>query len=83
MTITVKTQQEWVMLLAELQNSGFLNGVNIKDIFISKDRFPIEFSIDATPILAMANNPVVKPFRKKIDETIKDNLLKVVKEGVC
>ena len=78
----MKTKTEWLSMIWELRQKGLLEGIEIEDISIPEERFPIEVPLNLDGLLELVNKPVVKPFRKRIDETLTRNLL-LVKKGLC
>lgn len=84
MTINVKIESktEWMSMIWELRKKGLLDGIGIEDITIPVERFPINVPLNLDCILDMANNPLVKPYRKKINESLTKNIL-LVKKGLC
>lgn len=84
MTIMVrmKDRTEWMSMIWELRKAGLLEGIGVDDISIPEERFPIEVPLNLDGLLELAGKPIVKPFRKKIDETLTKNI-KLVKKGLC
>ena len=84
MTINMKidNRTDWLTMIWELKKNGLLDGIGIEDISIPVERFPLEVPLNLDALLELAGKPVVKPFRKKIDEGLKKNIL-LVKKGLC
>ena len=78
----MKTKTEWLSMIWELRQKGLLEGIGIEDVSIPEERLPIEVPLNLDGLLELANKPVVKPFRKRIDETLTKNIL-LVKKGLC
>lgn len=80
MTITLKVnnKDDWFSLLAELRHAEVLRR---EDVFLPTE-FPVEIPVDISKLFELLNNPMVKPFKKKIGTTLQNNLLKV-KGAVC
>ena len=68
--IMVDDRESWLSMYDRLREVGLLKDVSREDMDLSEDLFPMEFFIDVEPLLAMIDNPVVKPFRKRIDGTL-------------
>ena len=68
--IMVDDRNSWMTLYDRLRGIGLLKDVSREDMDLSEDLFPMEFFIDVEPMLSMIENPVVKPFKKKIDCTL-------------
>lgn len=84
MTITMKINNldEWMEIYAELLDAGLMKEVNVHDIYIPKEKFPIEIPVNLDILFDLVKSPIVKPFMKRIGATLKDNMLKT-KEMVC
>lgn len=84
MTIRVKIggNAEWMAMIWELRKKGLLEGIDIEDVTIPAERFPIEVPLNFDSLLDLAGKPIVKPFKKKIDESLTKNIL-LVKKGLC
>ena len=78
----MKNKTEWLSMIWELRQKGLLEGIGIEDVSIPEERFPIEVPLNLDGLLELANKPVVKPFKKKIDDTLIKNIL-MVKKGLC
>lgn len=68
--ITIDDRESWMEMYERLREIGFLKDISPEDMDLSEDLFPMEFFIDVDPLLSMIGNPMVKPFRKKIDSTL-------------
>ena len=68
--IMVDDRASWLQLYDRLREIGLLKGVSREDMDLSEDLFPMEFFIDAEPMLAMLRNPGVRMFKGKIDDTL-------------
>lgn len=68
--IMIDDRDDWMEMYDRLRGLGFLKDIPREDVDLSDDLFPMEFFIDVDPLLNMIENPVVKPFRKKIDNTL-------------
>ena len=68
--ITVDDRDGWLQLYERLQSVGLLRDISREDMDLDKDLFPMEFFIDIDPILGLIENPVVRPFKKKIDSVL-------------
>lgn len=65
--IMVDDRDSWMELFERFREIGLLKDISEEDMDLSEDLFPMEFFIDIDPILNLVENPVVKPFRKRID----------------
>ena len=76
--LKIETKREWLELYWALWKGGLLKDVSINDMNLSEDVFPIEFPIDFTGLVGLLNNPLAKPYKKRIDLALKENLAKVI-----
>lgn len=61
--------------MAELRSRGLLER---EDVFLpQEDSYPLEIPLDIDGLLNMLDNPMVKPFRKKITENFRTNWKKM------
>jgi hypothetical protein len=68
--IMVEDRNSWMALFERFREIGLLKDVSEEDVDLDEDVFPIEFFIDIDPILNLIENPVIKPFKKRIDGTL-------------
>ena len=76
--LKIESKREWLELYWDLWKAGLLKNVSVNDINLDADRFPIEIPIDISGLCDLLSNPMVKPYRKKIDATLHENLTKVI-----
>jgi len=76
--LKIESKREWLELYWDLWKAGLLKNVSVNDINLDADRFPIEIPIDISGLFDLLSNPMVKPYRKKIDATLHENLAKVI-----
>jgi hypothetical protein len=76
--LKIESKREWLELYWDLWKAGLLKNVSVNDINLDADRFPIEIPIDISGLCDLLSNPMVKPYRKKIDATLHENLAKVI-----
>jgi hypothetical protein len=77
-TLKVNDRESWLELYGELRKCGMLQDVTVKDVSFGEDAFPIEIPVDISALTRMVGNPMVKPFRKKINETLERTLKAVL-----
>lgn len=73
-TLKVNDRESWLELYWELRKIGLLTDVTVKDVASGEEDFPKEIPVDIQAMLKIIGNPVVKPFRKKINETLERTL---------
>ena len=73
-TIKINDQESWTELYRELKKCGLLQNIAEKDVIFGEEAFPIEIPVDAEGLLKMIGNPMVKPFRKKMNESLERTL---------
>ena len=76
MTIKLKidSREEWLRLYAELHAAGLLSNVTVMDVALPSEAFPLELPISTDGLTKLLSNPMVKPFKKKIDESLSKNV---------
>lgn len=80
--LTIETKTEWLGIIWELNKKGLIEGIDYEDIAIPEDRFPIRFPLNLDCLMDLADKPFVKPFKKKIQESLKKNIM-LTKKGLC
>ena len=68
--IMVDDRDGWFELFRRFRKLGLLSDISEEDMDLSEDLFPMEFFIDIDPILSLIENPVVKPFKRRIDTVL-------------
>lgn len=76
--LKIESRRDWLELYYDLWKAGMLKDVSVKDISLSETAFPVEVAFDPKSLIELLGNPLVKPYRKKIDKTLHENLLKVI-----
>ena len=76
MTVKLKIENgdELLRIVYELKKAGLLTGVDIHELRIDHGAFPIEVPMNVDGLLKMLQNPMVKPFRKSIDQVFTANV---------
>lgn len=77
-TLKVNDRESWLELYGELKKIGLLPNVAVNDVALGEEAFPMEIPVDIQALLKIIGNPVVKPFRKKINESLERTLEWVV-----
>lgn len=77
--LKIDNKREWINLYWTLWKGGMLKDVSLKDINLSESAFPIEIPFEIEGLVELLGNPLVKPYRKKIDATLHENLAKVIR----
>ena len=70
MRIMIDSKEDWMELFRRLRNAGLLKDIPEEDVELSEDLFPMEFFMDLDPIINLVENPIVKPFKSRIDGTL-------------
>lgn len=79
--LKIDNNEEWLNLYWELVTAGLLGEVNIHDVVtLPSSAFPIEVQLDIQPLLNLLKNPMVKPFKKKINDSLTNYVLNVITE---
>ena len=76
--LKIESKEDWLELYRDLGKVGLMKGVSEKDVDLSEGIFPIEVPLEIGKLVELLGNPMVKPFRKKIDATLHENLAKVI-----
>lgn len=76
--LKIDSKRDWLNLYWDLWKAGLLKDVSVKDINLSEKAFPMEIPIDISGLTELLANPMVKPYKKKIDRTLHENLAKVI-----
>ena len=72
--LRINDRESWLELYWELKKCGMLTDVTVKDVTFGEDSFPMDIPIDAGKLLDLVRNPMMKPFRKKVNETLEKTL---------
>ncbi len=75
--LKIDNQEELLEVYWKLQKAGLLGNVTVKDVTLPEEAFPIEVPLDLNPLLDLMRNPIVKPFKKRIDVTLTKHVLDV------
>jgi len=76
--LKIDSKREWLELYWTLWKGGLLKDVSVNDMNLDVKMFPLEIPIDFSGLIDLLNNPLVKPYKKKIDMTLHENLAKVI-----
>ena len=69
-TLKINDRESWLELYWELKKCGLLTNVTVEDITFGEDAFPMEIPMDVGNLLKMVGSPMVKPFKKKMNESL-------------
>lgn len=63
--LKIENERDMMDLIYQLKKAGMINGVTVQveDIPL---KYPVEVPIDMSGLIGMLDNPMVKPFRKRI-----------------
>lgn len=72
MTVKIKVDscQEWAGLYRTLRQAGLLDDVTLQDVMLPESSFPVEIPIEVDGLVKLMTNPLVKPFKKRINENL-------------
>lgn len=76
--LKIDNKRDWLNLYWALWKGGMLKDVSVKEINLSEDAFPVEIPVEIEGLVELLGNPLVRPYRKKIDATLHENLSKVI-----
>lgn len=76
--LKIDNKRDWLNLYWTLWKGGLLKDVSVKQINLDESCFPIEIPFEIEGLVELLGNPLVKPYRKKIDTTLHENLSKVI-----
>lgn len=76
--LKIESKRDWLEMYWELFKGGMLKDMSIKDINLPQEAFPMEIPIDISKLAELLNNPIIRGHKKKIEKTLKENLLKVI-----
>ena len=76
--LKIESKRDWLNLYWTLWKGGMLKDISVKEINLSEDAFPIEIPFEIEGLVELLSNPLVKPYKRKIDATLHDNLAKVI-----
>lgn len=74
----IDSKREWLELFCTLWQAGLLEDVSVEDINLSEDCFPIEAPVEIDKLIELLRNPLVKPYKRKIETSLRTNLAKVL-----
>ena len=69
MYLTINSLGDLVEMVVELKKAGFLKDVHSKELMdaFGEKSFPIQVPVDLEGLLGILGNPIVKPFKGKIE----------------
>lgn len=73
-TLKINDRESWLELYWELKECGLLTNVTVEDIAFGEDAFPMEIPMDVGNLVKLVSNPIVKPFKKKMNESLERTL---------
>jgi hypothetical protein len=76
--LKIESKKDWLNLCWDLWKAGLLKDVTVNDVNLPEAAFPIEIPVQVEGLVKLLGNPLVKPYRKKIDSTLKENLARVI-----
>lgn len=76
--LKIESKREWLELYWDLWKAGLLKDISVNEINLSADQFPLEIPVEISGLCELLGNPLVKPYKKKIDMTLHENLAKVL-----
>ena len=76
--LTIESKEAALNLCEILWKGGLLREVSASDIFLEDDAFPLEIPLEVEKLGKLLGNPLIKPYKRKIDTTLKENLVKVL-----
>lgn len=76
--LKIDNKREWLELYWTLWKGGMLKDVSVKQMNLPEDAFPIEIPFEVEGLVELLTHPLVKPYRRKIDATLHENLNKVI-----
>ncbi len=79
MTIKLKidNQDELFKMAYELKKAGLLKDVSFGVFTLPAEAFPFEVPVDMDSFIKLMENPMVRPFKKRIDQVFTANIMKV------
>ena len=77
--LKIDNKRDWINLYWTLWKGGMLKDISVHQINLDESAFPMEIPFEIDGLVDLLSNPMVKPYRKKIDATLHENLAKVVR----
>lgn len=76
--LKVEDRESWLELFRRFKKVGFLKDIPEDEIDLEEEQFPMEFFIDVDPIFKAMDNPMLRPFRSKLDVGLVNRLREVI-----
>lgn len=76
--LKIESKRDWLQLYWDLWKAGLLKDVSVHDINLSEKAFPVEVPLEVDKLAELLGNPLLKPYKKKIDISLHNNLAKVI-----
>lgn len=73
-TLKINDRESWLELYREMRECGLLTNVMAEDVIFCEEMFPIEIPVDVESLMKLVRNPMVRPFRKKMNDTLEKTL---------
>lgn len=78
--LKIDSKRDFLDLYWDLRKAGLLGNVTVYDVTIPESRFPIEIPVNIDGLTKLANHPVVRPFKKMIDNGLSENVKKIKRQ---
>lgn len=76
--LKIESKRDWLELYWDLWKGGLLKDVSVHDINLSEKAFPMEIPLEVSKLAELLGNPLLKPYKKKIDISLHNSLAKVI-----
>lgn len=76
--LKIDNKTEWLKLYYSLWKAGLLRDIPLDKMNLSQEAFPIEVPFDIDGLIDLLSHPLVKPYKKKIDIALHENLNKII-----
>ena len=77
--LKIENKREWLNLYWILWKGGLLRDISVNEMNLSEKSFPIEIPVEIEGLAELLGNPMVKPYKKKIDAALHANLAKIIR----
>ena len=79
--LTIQDRDDLSMLWLVLDNGGVTPDLDVNEF--PDEAFPLSIELDVIGLRGLLKNPMLKPFKKKITETLNNTVIKQIKEAAC